>query len=53
MGSIWGQQDPGGSHVGPMNFAIWGTYVFQMGDVSVWKYENFGAKNKHLVYYGM
>ena len=24
MGIIWGQQDPGGPHVGPMNFAIWG-----------------------------
>ena len=23
MGSIWGRQDPGGSHVGPMNSAIW------------------------------
>ena len=23
MGPIWGQQDPGGSHVGPMRFAIW------------------------------
>ena len=23
MGSIWGRQDPGGAHVGPMNFAIW------------------------------
>ena len=23
MGSIWGRQDPGGPHVGPMNFAIW------------------------------
>ena len=23
MGPIWGQQDPGGSHVAPMNFAIW------------------------------
>ena len=22
MGPIWGQQDPGGPHVGPMNFAI-------------------------------
>ena len=22
MGSIWGQQDPGGPHVGPMNLAI-------------------------------
>ena len=23
MGPIWGRQDPGGSHVGPINFAIW------------------------------
>ena len=23
MGHIWGRQDPGGPHVGPMNFAIW------------------------------
>ena len=22
MGPIWGRQDPGGSHVGPMNLAI-------------------------------
>ena len=25
MGPIWGRQDPGGPHVGPMIFAIWGT----------------------------
>ena len=23
MGAIWGRQDPGGPHVGPMSFAIW------------------------------
>ena len=23
MGSIWGPQDPGGPHVGPMNYVIW------------------------------
>ena len=23
MGPIWGRQDPGGLHFGPMNFAIW------------------------------
>ena len=23
IGPIWGRQDPGGTHVGPMNFAIW------------------------------
>ena len=27
MGPIWGRQDPGGSHVGPMNFAIWGVVL--------------------------
>ena len=27
MGPIWGWQDPGGPHVGPMNLAIWGTFV--------------------------
>ena len=24
MGPIWDRQDPGGPHVGPMNFTIWG-----------------------------
>ena len=24
MGPTWGQQDPGGPHVGHMNLAIWG-----------------------------
>ena len=23
MGPIWGRQDPGGPHAGPMNFVIW------------------------------
>ena len=23
LGPIWGWEDPGGPHVGPMNFAIW------------------------------
>ena len=26
MGPIWGRQDPGGPHVGPMNFAISAVY---------------------------
>ena len=26
MKPIWGRQDPGGPHVGPMNFAVWATY---------------------------
>ena len=24
MGPFWGRQGPGGPHVGPMNFVIWG-----------------------------
>ena len=28
MGPIWGRQDPGGSYVGPMNFAIWVSRYF-------------------------
>ena len=28
MGPIWGRQDPGGRHVGPMNFAIIYIYVY-------------------------
>ena len=27
MGPNWGRQDPGGPHVGPMNFSIWWTDV--------------------------
>ena len=27
MGPIWGRQDPGGSPVGPMNFAIWEVFI--------------------------
>ena len=30
MGHISGRQDPGGPHVGPMNFAIWVT-IFRKG----------------------
>ena len=28
MGPTWGRQDPAGPYVGPMNFAIWGGYVY-------------------------
>ena len=28
MGPIWGRQDPGGPHVGPMNFAIWDMFTY-------------------------
>ena len=34
MGPIWGQQDPVGPQVGPMNFAIWVTIKHEL----LWKY---------------
>ena len=33
MGPIWGLQDPGGPHVGPMNFAIWGVNMKVISDL--------------------
>ena len=30
MGPIWGQQNPGGPHVGPMKFIIW-VYMDKIG----------------------
>ena len=32
MGPIWGRQDPGGPHVGPVNLTIW---VFLLYDVFI------------------
>ena len=31
MGPIWGRQDTGGLHVGPMNFAIWAAHYNSVG----------------------
>ena len=33
MGPIWGQQDLGGSHIGPMNFAICEDAMQRNGDL--------------------
>ena len=33
MGPIWGRQDPGGPHVGPMNFAIWDYMYCKWSDI--------------------
>ena len=36
MGPIWGRQDPGGPHVGPMNFVTWDVFkwiFFHYSDV--------------------
>ena len=39
MGPIWGRQDPGGLHVGPMNFAIWDVKQLPMSAI----YANWAA----------
>ena len=31
MGPIWGRQDPGGPHIGPMSLAIWGATLSAIG----------------------
>ena len=35
MGPIWGWQDPGGPHAGPMNLAIWGTLPIVLSEFRV------------------
>ena len=36
MGPIWGRQDPGGPHVGPLNFVIWdGTSVWPSAAMTI------------------
>ena len=37
MGPIWGRHDPGGPHVGPMNFVIWvGVFYFSFNhDINI------------------
>ena len=39
-GTTWGQQDPGGPHVGPMNFAIWDviSYSCHKFEIYCWSY---------------
>ena len=38
MGPIWGRQDQGGPHVGPMNFAIWDWHSFVEGVITLYQY---------------
>ena len=41
MGPIWGRQDPGGPHVGPMNLAIWGLKYENLTELQSAKLELF------------
>ena len=52
MGPIWGRQDPGGSHVGPMNFAIWaGVGSARVNENTCSKVLIFNLNQTILLYY--
>ena len=36
MGPTWGQQDPGGPHVGHMNFTIWDDIITRDANSEPW-----------------
>ena len=43
MGPIWGRQDPGGPHVGPMNFPIW-DMIGERRTICVWPNNDWRAE---------
>ena len=45
MGPIWGRQDPGGPHVGPMNFAIWDSLYMTMVYIVSSKFDPFSISH--------
>ena len=49
MGPIWGRQDPGGPHVGPMNFASW-VVAFMKGVItlSYWLLDILQSNKTHI-----
>ena len=49
MGPIWGQQDPGGPHVGPMNFAIWGAISVPHSDIKHKRVFTFLNELQHTI----
>ena len=44
MGPIWGRQDPGGPHVGPMNIAFWDIYA-----CGRWQYKGLSLKMRYFL----
>ena len=51
MGPISGRQDPGGPHVGPLNFAIWAVKVYKTGTASNRTEKVHGDGNEYLEYF--
>ena len=50
MGPIWGRQDPGGPHVGPMNFVIW---AVPFRHVSIGAHRTCSKKESTISWYVM
>ena len=50
MGPIWGRQDPGGPHVGPMNFAIWAMITWQYCFEYLLSYSNDKVKLDLIIF---
>ena len=51
MGPIWGQQDPGGPHDGPMNFVIWECMITSIQMKQPWRI--WQAKETVWLYYSL
>ena len=50
MGPIWGRQDPGGPHVGPMNFPFWAMDTALCQELLLWCHDNMAiidSQNTH------
>ena len=47
MGPIWGRQDRGGPHVGPMNLVIWGVQIDKFTECII---RNMWPKIKFLLH---
>ena len=45
MEPIWGRHEPGGPHVGPMNFAIWESSVIKIRSIT-----NIAASSEKYTY---
>ena len=47
-GPIWGRQDPGEPHVGPMNLAIWACIHHRLAFCEEWHCRSLNLCNHHL-----
>ena len=53
MVPIWGRQDPGGPHVGPMNFAIWEATIGSRNNSVPYKRQAISWTNNNQVHWRM